>query len=378
MRANGTWILASPHGPLPSPQDSRHRRPRSRRAAPQPPRPPPANAAGTAPAPRTYLSPQPQQGQEEDEGARRRPPGRTHAAAALPACRPPPPLAPGRAGEGRREKEEETPLPPPLPPPRSIYRAAPAPNNAAFQALSIAPRSSMQSSPASFYSPYSLASLFLFFFFSPFFLSSAFSFLFYFIIAIIIPILLLLSGRRAARGGGAPRDTHAHTPRTHTHIHTRTCSARTARRPSGSAAAARLHLAHGGRRGGRPRAHAPIHMHEGGRRREGRYRRGEEAESRRPLLRREAWRAVGPSRPEAGGPPSGRRENVRPPARRCRPAHLKELPAAPSRRRDPPLAAVALLTVPRRPSRSAGRYLPRIASGKTARPAPRGPPAAGS
>ena len=46
---------------------------------------------------------------------------------------------------------------------------------------------------------------------------------------------------------------------------------------------------------------------------------------------------MGPSRPEAGGRPAGRRETS---VRRCRAAHLEELPAAPSRRRDPPLEAV--------------------------------------
>lgn len=48
-------------------------------------------------------------------------------------------------------------------------------------------------------------------------------------------------------------------------------------------------------------------------------------------------RATGPSRPEAGGP-WVRRETF---VRRCRSAHLEELLAAPSRRRDPPLEAVA-------------------------------------
>lgn len=190
---------------------------------------------------------------------------RRRRAARPPACRPPPPLAPGRDGEGRegRRRRRRRCCPPP-PPPRSNIprrpRRAPAPNNAAFQALSIAPRSSMQSSPASFYSPYSLASLFSF----PFLLSlSPFSLLlrllsrsFYF---------FQVAGHRAVEARRAPRP-----PETHTHAHTRT---RThiqhthrpgAGRPSGSPAAARLHLAHGGRRGGRPPAHAPIHMHEGG------------------------------------------------------------------------------------------------------------------
>lgn len=126
-----------------------------------------------------------------------------------------------RDGEGqersRRRRRRCCPPPPRSNIPRRLRRA-PSPNNAAFQALSIAPRSSMQSSPASFYSPYSLASLFSF----PF----LFSF-FFFIIAVIIPILLFLSGRRSAEARRAPRP-----PETHTHTHTRTCSTHTAREPA--------------------------------------------------------------------------------------------------------------------------------------------------
>ncbi|KFO65438.1 hypothetical protein N302_14351, partial [Corvus brachyrhynchos] len=133
----------------------------------------------------------------------------------------------------------------------------------------------MQSSPASFYPPYSLASP-LFFPFS--FLSLLF---FCFIMAIIIPILLFLAAEPLA----PPRHTHAHTHSlTHSHTHAHAAHAPPRSRPPVWEQRRRRSASSSPGR----QAHALIHMHEGDSRRreqrrgmaragEGRYRQEEEA-----------------------------------------------------------------------------------------------------